>query len=93
MCRSMQEIDVIRKLRAELISATYCTWYPHAMLFLWNKNPLFSTKNSNNTCLGEFSVINILNLKKKISKNPEVCPFTGLFHPFWVIPHACPLLE
>ena len=24
------------------------------------------------------------------SRNLQLCPFTGLFCPFWVMPHACP---
>ena len=30
--------------------------------------------------------------EKKCGKNPQVCPFTGLFCPFWVIPHGYPYL-
>ena len=30
------------------------------------------------------SVVNALNLKKMSDKNPQLCPFIGLFCPFWV---------
>ena len=74
-----------------LILTTYCVRYPHAMPSSWNKIPYFLLKTPKTHAVwGRCSIINALNLKKMSGKNPKLCPLTGRFSPFLVIPHTWP---